>query len=284
MEQIKQNPILENKKDIFLLGGNDLEMYQIEKRLGRAGKEFVNRNLQWGAKIDDYIDIVQKILEEGNTPIAIELGGADKIKGVVDIDHHNEKFDRPASIIQVINLLGRKTTIIDEMIAANDNGYIPGMESKMESYREEFEKRYSVKKFEETKKKLIELIRKKDREMQGVTEEMEKEAEEAINNVENGPNGMVIVRINGSKPSPVTDRLFSTWLNGKQNLIVVCKSLEENKDVYYFGYGNICKEIKEKYSGWGGGTGYGQKDLVGFGGASVANPQEVINFIINKNN
>ncbi len=270
-------------KDVFLLGGKDLEMYQIEKRLKRAGREYVNRNLQWGASIDDYNDEIQKIISEGKTPVAVELAGADKVEGVVDIDHHGEKFSRPASIVQVMNRLGKEVGLVDEMIAANDSGYIPGMMKKMEEYRAALEERYGHEKFEQVKKKLIDLIRRKDREMQGVTLEMEAEAKEAIIHAEHGPNGLLIVRINGSKPSPVNDMLFPSWESGEENLLVICKNNEGKKDVYYFGSGDICKEVKETYSGWGGGVGYGQKGKKAFGGASSSNPQEIIDLVISKN-
>lgn len=271
----------EEKKDVFLLGGKDLEMYQIEKRLRRSGKEFVSRNLQWGAKIDDYNDIVRQILEEGNIPVAVELTGADKIEGVVDIDHHNEKFDRPASIIQVMNRLGRKVSLVDEMIAANDSAYIPGMEQKMEEYRATLEERYGHEKFEKLKEKLIELIRRKDREMQGVTPDMETAAETAIARAERRPSGLVIVEFPGSKPSPVTDRLFQEM--GMQNYMVICNSNADVRDVYYFGRGDICKALKEKFTSiasWGGAVGYGNKDShVAFGGAQSSNPGEIAEFV-----
>ncbi len=276
----KLNPV--EKKDVFLLGGADLEMYQIEKRLRRGGKEFVSRNLQWGAKIDDYNDAVQKILEEGNIPVAVELTGADKTEGVVDIDHHNEKSGRPAAIAQVMDRIGKPMGLVDEMIAANDSAYIPGMQAKMEEYRSQLVERYGEEKFEKLKKKLIDLIRRKDREMQGVTAQMEQAAEEAISNAEHGPNGLIIVRFPGTKPSPITDRLFVT--GGKQNLCVVCKSDEHLKDVYYFGRGDICKEIKDTFSAekliaWGGGTGYGKSDEIGFGGATIDDPEKIIHLI-----
>src|SRR3989344_1630793 len=139
---MEKKPDSGEKKDVFLLGGKDLEMYQIEKRLRRAGKEYVTKNLEWGAKIDDYNDIVQKILGEGNTPVAVELEGASAVEGVVDIDHHNDKFGRPASITQVMGRFGRPMSLVDEMIAANDSAYIPGMQAKMEEYRSQLTERY----------------------------------------------------------------------------------------------------------------------------------------------
>lgn len=270
------------KKDVFLLGGKDLEMYQIEKRLRRAGKEFVTRNLEWGAKIDDYNDVIQKVLEEGDTPVAVELSGAGQIVGVVDIDHHNEKSDRPASIIQVMNRIGRSTGLVDEMIAANDSAYIPGMQAKMEEYRSQLIEKYGEEKFEKLKTKLIELIRTKDRQMQGVTPEMEIEAVVAIEHAEHRPNGIAIVTLNGSKPSPATDRLFQKA--SLQNYIVVCNNSAVTRDVYYFGRGDVCKALKEKFANtisWGGGVGYGDHNSYGaFGGAKSANPDEIIKFVV----
>ena len=270
---MEHKPKSGEKKDVFLLGGKDLEMYQIEKRLRRGGKEFVTRNLQWGAKIDDYNDVVQKILEEGDTPVAVELGGADKIEGVVDIDHHNEKAARPASITQVMGRIGRLMSLVDEMVAANDSAYIPGMQAKMEEYRPQLVERYGEEKFEKLKTKLIELIRAKDRQIQGVTPEMEAESAEAIQKAEHGPNGLLIVRVSHGKMSAVTDRLFPTWPNGRENLIVVCKSNDSVKEISYLGRGDICKEVKEKFSGWGGGKGYGNQDANAFAGCKTENFQ-----------
>jgi len=283
MEKQPSGQNTQEKKDVYLLGGADLEMYQIEKRLRRAGAEYVNRQLQWGAKIDDYNDAVETILGEGKTPVAVELSGASDAEGVVDIDHHNEKADRPASILQVMNRLGKKTSLVDEMIAANDSAYIPGMIAKIEEYRPQLEARYSYEKIESLKKKLVELIRHKDREMQGVTTELEDEAEVAVANAEHLPNGVAVVKLNGSKVSAAADRLFQTI--GKQNYIIVCNDSATIRDVYYFGRGDVCKAVREKFAStvsWGGGTGYGdQNSFVAFSGAKSANPQEVIDFVSN---
>ena len=268
--------------DVFLLGGKDLEMYQIEKRLRRGGKEFITRNLEWGAKIDDYNDVVQKILEEGDTPVAVELSGADKIEGVVDIDHHNEKSGRPSSIAQVMDRMGKPMGLVDGMIAANDSAYIPGMQAKMEEYRSQLVEQYGEEKFEKLKKKLIELIRAKDRQMQGVTSEMEAEAEAAVEHAEYRPNGLAIVTLDGNKPSPATDRLFQKM--GMQNYVVICNNNATTRDVYYFGRGDICKALKEKFASaisWGGGTGYGDRgSYVAFSGAKSTNPDEIIKFVV----
>ncbi|MEK7620977.1 MAG: hypothetical protein AAB395_01340, partial [Patescibacteria group bacterium] len=58
----EQNP-KNDKKDTYLIGGSDLEMHQIKKRLKRSGQEYIDKDLKWGAKIDDYKDEIKKILE-----------------------------------------------------------------------------------------------------------------------------------------------------------------------------------------------------------------------------
>lgn len=43
------------------------------------------------------------------------------------VDHHNEMSSRPASILQVLALLGMDATRWQQLVAANDCGYIPAM-------------------------------------------------------------------------------------------------------------------------------------------------------------
>ena len=272
------------KKDVFLIGGRDLEMYQIKKRLSRKGEEFIDKELVWGAKIEDYSDVIDEILEQDKTPVAIELAGADKKEGVVDIDHHGDKSGNPASISQVMERIDKPMSFVDQLVAANDSAYIPGMEKLLEENREKFEERYGKEKFEKFKIKMIDLIRAKDRQMQGVTQEDEAAAEEALEHTETTASGTIVVRIPGDKWSAVQDRLFPSFPEGKPNAIIVCDTAKEKQQVYYFGRGDVCKALKEKFANgvsWGGGVGFGQKEGLGFGGAITENPQEVIDFVTN---
>jgi|CXWL01.1.fsa_nt_gi hypothetical protein len=276
------NPSDKPKKDIFLIGGKDLEMYQIKKRLSRKGEEFIDKELVWGAKIEDYADVINEILEQGKTPVAVELAGADKKEGVVDIDHHGDKSGNPASISQVMERIDKPMSFVDHLIAANDSAYIPGMQKLLEENRGRFEQRYGKDKFEKFKTKMIDLIRAKDRQMQGVTQEDEAVAEEALKNTETTASGTIVVRISGDKWSAVQDRLFPSFSEGKPNLIIVCDTAKEKQQVYYFGRGDVCKALKGRFESgvsWGGGVGFGQKDGLGFGGAITENPQEVIDFV-----
>jgi len=280
-ENSPQNP----NKDVYLIGGKDLEMYQIKKRLSRKGEEFIDKDLIWGAKIEDYADVIGEILEGDKIPVAIELAGADTKEGVVDIDHHGDKSGRPASLTQVMERIGKDMSFVDELIAANDAGYIPAMEELFEKHRERFEMRYGKEKYEKFKNKLIELIRSKDRQQQGVTEEDEKAAQEALKHAEKTASGTLVVRIPGDKWSAVQDRLFPSFPEGKPNVIIVCDTAKEAQQVYYFGRGDVCKALKEHFSAgssWGGGVGFGDRKGLGFGGVITKKPEEVIDFVTNK--
>lgn len=266
-------------KDVYLMGGTDLEMYQTKKRLSRSGEGLIDKNLRWGAKIEDYANEIQEILSEGNTPVAIELANAATVDGVIDIDHHGEKASRPSALAQVMERMGKPMSFIDQLVAANDSGYIPGMRQFFKEHRDELLKKYSPDRVDKLEEKLINLIRAKDRQMQGVKLEDEARAEEAIATAERTSEGLIITRIPSGKWSPIADRLFSSWPNGRQNLIAICFSENEEKHFYYFGRGDICKELKDYYKGWGGGTGYGNIEKDGFSGCITKDPDEVIKFI-----
>jgi len=274
MEKINPEiPKLDNeKKDVYLMGGSDLEMYQIKKRLSRSGKEVVDKNLKWGAKAEDYKDEIKKILEEEKIPVAVELSGAGQVVGVVDIDHHGDKSGNPASISQVMERAGLKMSFIDELVAANDSAYIPGMEAKIEEHRKDFEPRIGAERFERLKEKLISLVRAKDRQIQGITEEHEKQADEAINNLEITCGGkLTVVHLQHSKTATIADRLFGKY----KNLLIISGDGEVN----FYGDGKLCQDLQKKYNGsWSGGAGLGRDGENAFWGIS-SNSNDIREFI-----
>ena len=295
----------------FLLGGKDYEMDRVKKMLKRTGTPFVDRNVTWeGAEIQSYQDDIDRILDEGNTPVAVELRGADQVDVVEEIDHHNEKSNRPASILQVLEKLNIEPSLVNRLAGANDSGYYPAMEAVVAEEIARLEQKYDQAGLDEAKKQqkleraakwmsiLVEGVRRKDREAQGVTEEMEQEAKEAIEHAEKGPNGLMIVRLNGDRPSPVTDRLHYTWQDGKQNLVVICNQDKDMAEVWFFGRGDYSKSLRDhylevqerekehgtrvgnEYHTWGGGAGSGSAEQDAFSAVVVRDPSEVIDFII----
>jgi hypothetical protein len=145
---------------------------------------------------------------------------------IKSIDHHNARSAESASILQVLTLIGATPSRVEELIAANDSGYIPGMKAIGASQDE------------------VSHIRALERQMQGITLEMEAEAERAITAMERYPelSDLIIVRMAHSKVSTATDRLFG--LQVQEHLLVV----SEDGEVNYYGDGAICADLQNKYS------------------------------------
>ena len=151
---------------IFLLGGHDLEMITIADILNKLGIKFYDENLKWdNANLSRYS---KQVTEFGNNPeyliCGIELKndlGSLPVNYKL-IDHHGNNDKMPSSLEQVAEILGISLDRKHQLIAANDRGYIPEMEKYGATSQE------------------IKSIRKEDREAQGVSEENEKAAKNAI--------------------------------------------------------------------------------------------------------
>ena len=177
-------------KRIFLLGGHDLEMQETKRLLMMHGERFADANLSWGnARLSAYMSV---IAEEPNSEYyGIELQEDMLLPNCYHrIDHHNDYNQRPAAILQVAEILGIKPDRHLQLVAANDAGYIPAMETLGATKTE------------------IEAIRKQDRAAQGVTEEDEQLAELSISEHLARYEGLFIVHAKTSKFSPICDRLF----------------------------------------------------------------------------
>ncbi len=305
-----------SRGDVYILGGEDLEMSRIRKRLSDVGAEVVDKGMRWEQAANEGVDVVTQEIDDirakGKTPVTIELAGAGKLRPeIVEIDHHNERSDRPASITQVMERMGLAPVLMDKLIGANDASYIPGMREVTNDILAKLERRLSeVPSISESEREqrlegskrwldsMIDKVRRKDREAQGVTEEMELEAEEAIRNAEfDEETGLITVRINGDRGSPVVDRLFSQWPNGRQNLVVVATNDRDMKEVWFYGQGDQCVQISDhflakkaakeadgtkqgnEYHSFSGGAGRGKKEEDGMALVVAQDAEEVISFI-----
>lgn len=254
-----------DSEKVFLLGGNDLEMETVRNILKDTGNQVFDKNLPWGAKASAYAAEIKRITDQGRVPVLVELELDMPLpKSAIVIDHHGNRSGEKASLLQILDLLGLEPTREYMLIAANDCGYIPGMKAAGASEEE------------------IVRIRQADRKAQGVTDEMETSAKLAILGGVN-KNGVFIVKLPHKKFSPVTDRMFSSWPNGKENLIVVCEMPGEIQEMHYFGAGHICKAVKEGFSGWGGGKGYGDTNGSGFCGCKMQDCSPAIELVVKMN-
>lgn len=268
-----------NKNNLhFFLGGADLEMATIKKLLEKEGVAYSDAGLAWGASTSKYGDEIEKVAKEGKTPVIIELAVDSKIPAnTVNVDHHNENASKPASILQVCELLGVKPTREMQLVAANDSGYIPAM-IEMGATKEE-----------------INSIRYKDRASQGITPEQEKQAEEAIAGAREAC-GVTVIKMAHSKTATVTDRLFDP--DKPQNIAIFSADGEVN----YFGPEDICRALQgnktgerpapwdpnqtevlyDHFGGWTGGAGLGKEGGTAFWGG-YPNHVEALDFILTKN-
>ena len=181
-------------KNIFLLGGHDLEMLTIKKILEETGQDYVDNNLSWDdALLSKYADALTKYSSPEFQIYGIELREDVGLPANYHkIDHHNTFEKNPSALAQVCKLLGRQMNKEELLIAANDERYIPGMLS-IGATKEE-----------------IERIRRKDRECQGITPEDEKYAEEALNCKIRNHFGLTYIYTKSTKFSPIVDKLFPT--------------------------------------------------------------------------
>ena len=144
---------------VFLLGGQDLEMKEIEKILQVNGISYYDKGLSWGAKLSAY----QDLFDDVHHFVAVELAeDCEPPRNYTVIDHHNERAHLPASIEQAAQLIGVQLTRFQHLVAANDKAFIPGMIKAGASQDE------------------IDEVRRMDRQAQGVTKEDEWLAEKSI--------------------------------------------------------------------------------------------------------
>lgn len=245
--------IMELKQLVFFLGGHDAEMVEIRRVLEERGENFVDAGLGWSASVESYKDEIDAALAAGSQPVLIELAGAEGIEGAIVVDHHGDRAGEPASIIQVLDLLGLEPNRWQQLIAANDAGFIPAMIEVGASAAE------------------IAEIRALDRAAQGITPEQEAQAEEAIRNLQVADR-LTVVHLTHSKTATVTDRLF-----GEYDQLLV---LSGDGEVNFFGDGELCSHLQEKFQGWSGGSGLGKSGESAFWGG-YPDHQEVEDFILN---
>ena len=184
------------KPYFFLLGGHDLEMLTIRELLEQnqyvQEKDYLDRHLGWGAKLSDYADSFKK----DKVNVAIELlEDTPQPPQYLRIDHHNELNTLPASIEQVAALLNTPLSRHQQLVAANDKGFIPALQDFGASATE------------------IADIRRRDRAAQGVTDEDEHLAELSIQNSKEIVNGITVVKSLTPRFSTVADGLFGRYKN-----------------------------------------------------------------------
>lgn len=225
----------------FFLGGQDLEMVTIAELLsdqqaegnGRVA-EVWNPGLAWGAKASDHGDRVGAAAARGLLPVLVELlRDVPLPPGSIEVDHHGDRTDEPASIRQVFDLLAlppAEWTRDFDLVAANDTGHIAAL------------RRLSATDAE------IADIRSRDRRAQGITGEEEEAGLAALATAETVLHGgLLVVRLPHEHTATVADPLA---LSGDgRDLLVLCPH-----SVHFFGSGARVTCLNAAIpGGWRGG-------------------------------
>lgn len=219
----------------FFLGGNDLEMQEIKKILSENGVPFEDKNLCWGASASSYAEEIQKAIDNGFTPVLVELKNdisEDLFAKCLVVDHHDAYVGRPASVLQVLEMLNLQPTRQQQLIAANDSGYIPAM-LEMGASRSE-----------------VEEIRRMDWQAQGISEDLAAEAMKAYEE-KKIENGVFVIEMEHFCFAPVTDAAF--WDQPSQNILF---RFREGRTLY-FGKSELVGKVYDKFQGcgcWRGGN------------------------------
>lgn len=224
---------------IFFLGGQDLEMVTIRELLARhiPPERIHDKRLSWGARASEYATEIRAAIERGSTPVLIELTG-DFDTGhspVIIVDHHGERAgaDAQTPLQQIFGLLGLPRegwTRWYDLVSANDRGWIPELRA-MGATPEE-----------------IERVRRADRAAQGVTEDEERQAEEAVGRARTYGD-LIVVRIPHARSSAVVDRLAFTGA-ALENVLVISPG-----EVNFSGAGDAVRHLNRCFpGGWLGGS------------------------------
>jgi hypothetical protein len=250
----------------FFLGGQDLEMQEIAKLLAAyAEYRVVDKNLRWGARAMDYKIEIEAALATGFTPVLIELSAPEELGQLLEacliIDHHGERAgaDAPTAIEQVADLVGlgkHNLSRWQQLVSANDKGYVPAMQALDASMSE------------------MQAVRAADRAAQGVTPADERQA--AIDIQERQIIGrLTVVHTPLATSSPITDGLERALGGaGADNLLVIGA-----QNLGFFGEGALVIALKNAFpNGWYGGA----LPLSGYWGHPKAalEPQQVIDLVL----
>ena len=113
----------------FVLGGNDGEMVRIKEVLDSQRIPWIQPFPGWGPK-QLKMEQVAPAMIPGHQVVFVEVtppADFPLVRSMVVIDHHGDNAGLPASILQVLDLLRIDPTRWDELIAANDAGWFPGL-------------------------------------------------------------------------------------------------------------------------------------------------------------
>lgn len=212
------------------LGGHDLEMLEIKKVLSENGIPLEDKNLRWdNAFASAYLEEIKKSIADDLTPVLVELKNdiaKDLFAQCQVVDHHDKFVGRQACLLQVLKILKLQPTRQQQLIAANDSGYIPAMLALGASRSE------------------VEEIRCMDWQAQNISKELVEESMRAYEN-KKIKNGVFVIEMEHFCFAPVTDAAY--WDQPSQNILF---RFREGRTLY-FGKSELIDKIYNKFLGCG---------------------------------
>lgn len=234
----------------FFLGGRDLEMVTIRDLLERRGVgRFDDKELGWGAKTSDYEAEIFRALNQGETPVLVELeddlelplssDGTAKPGEAILVDHHGRRAgsEAPTSLHQVSELIGLDPANWDRwyhLVAANDRGYLQELR-KLGATQNEMRR-----------------VREADWKAQGITRSEIEAAGRAAGALDARAGGRLLVaRLPHARTAPLVDRLHQELGGpGFETLLV-----QSPGEVNAFAPGPVILALDRAFpGGWYGGA------------------------------
>ncbi|MCB9386057.1 MAG: hypothetical protein H6509_15710 [Bryobacterales bacterium] len=183
---------------LWVLAENDGEAVEVRRLLEAAGERLVLSRQGWGARWDTLEEGCRRALLEFRHShpdaevLGVELAGPNEV-GARNIDHHRYKDEdrsHPLSALeQVAQIVGVPLDRRQQLVAANDRGYIPAMLALGASQAE------------------VADVRRQDRKAQGIDEETERIAQRDLEGLQRR-GGRVFVECSINPTSAHADALF----------------------------------------------------------------------------
>ena len=231
-----------SKKKVFLLGGADLEMQTIKAVLQKTDCLIVDKCLTWDcASVCAYSDELNLYSSEAYEIYGIELNqdGASVPENYTRIDHHNDLGHLRSALEQVADILNYQLSEQEELIAENDKGSYLAMDKYLSA-------KYPQMSGEE-KSSIMNDIRQKDRNAQGVSANDELIAEKIVSEKKYYTNSFFVFVDAGELNcySPLVDRLWP------YDRLVVYNDSESNTELCFYGRdaSAVLNRVKMEFSG-----------------------------------
>ncbi len=241
-------------ENLWIVPISDLETAEVRNLLETAGHAVISFPGWWGMKWEEILTGSQKEIKKFLSENSVENIYGVKLTGESEWSIKNIEPYRPGHqtpLQAVAEICGIALSEHQNSVVVNTTSWIPGLQNLGLAQGR------------------IAAIRLTDRASQGINPDQEAQAVRAWGlRTEN--EQLTIVRMEHSKCAVITDRYYGQYTN----LLI----LSEDGEVNFYGCGELCSKLQEKFAGWSGGAGLGQKGESAFWGG-YPNHQKIQEFL-----